>query len=93
VTDESFIVKTTRVKDIITLEQTLRDTDEAAGGIILMPCNPTYQILGIHIKSDKPQPGINFCTWELLTAVMGLHLIKFIPSVVKGHSGCMSTII
>jgi hypothetical protein len=49
-----------------------------------MPLNSTEQVLGIHIKSDKPQPCINSYTWELLlTAVVGLHIVKFLPSAVK----------
>jgi hypothetical protein len=59
VTDRSFTLKTTGAKDIITSEQTLRDAGEGAGGIIPMPRNPTDQVLGLHIKSDKPQPGTN----------------------------------
>jgi hypothetical protein len=93
VTDGSFTVKTTGAKDIITPEQTLWDASEGAGGIVLMPRNPTNQVLGLHIKSDKLQPGMNAYTWELLTAVVGLHLVKFMPRPVKGHSDCMSAII
>jgi hypothetical protein len=65
VTDGSFTVKTTGAMDIITSEQTLRDAGEGTGGIVLVPRNPTDQVLGIHIKSDKPQPGMNAYTWEL----------------------------
>jgi hypothetical protein len=48
-----------------------------------MPRNPTDQVLGIHIKSDKPQPDMNAYTWDLLTSVVGLHIVKFMPSAVK----------
>jgi hypothetical protein len=85
VTDGSFTVKTIGARDIITSEQTLLDAGEGAGGIILMPRNPTDQVLVLHIKSDKPQPGMNAYTWELLTAVVGLHLTKY--------SDCVSVII
>jgi hypothetical protein len=88
-----FLVRTTEAKDIVTLEQTLRDAGEEARGIILMPCYPTDQVLGLQIKSDKPQSGMNAYTWKLLTAVVRLHLTKYKPSAVKGHSDCMSAII
>jgi hypothetical protein len=58
-----------------------------------MPHNLTDQVFGIHIKSNKPQPCMNAYTWELLTAVVGLHLAKFISSSVKGHANSMSAII
>jgi hypothetical protein len=45
-----------------------------------MPRNSTEQVLGFHNKSDKPQPGINAYKWELLTAVVRLHIVKFMPS-------------
>jgi hypothetical protein len=93
VTDGSFTVKTTGARDIITSEQTLQDAGEGAGGIMIMPCNPTDQVLCLHIKSDEPQPGINAYTWELLAAAVGLHTMKFMPSAVKGFSDCMSAII
>ena len=92
VTDGSFTVKTSGAKDIITSEQTLRDAGQGAGGIVLMPRFPTENVMGLHIKSDKPQPGMNAYTWELLTAVVGLHLAKYMPSLVMGHSDCMSAI-
>jgi hypothetical protein len=76
VTDGSFTVKTTGAKDIITQEHTLWDACLEAGGIVLMPHNPTDQVLGLHIKNDKPQPGINTLTWEPLTAVVGLHIVR-----------------
>jgi hypothetical protein len=60
---------------------------------VLMPCNPTDQLFVIHIKSNKPQPNTNAYTWELLTAVVGLHLAKFMPSAVKGNTNCISAII
>jgi hypothetical protein len=72
VTDGSFTVKTTGARDIITLEQTIQDACEGARGIILMPYNSTDQVLGLQIKSDKPQAGMNAYTWELLAAVVGL---------------------
>jgi hypothetical protein len=85
VTYWSFTVKITGASDIITLEQTFRDAGEGAGeGIILMPRNPTDQVLGIHIKSNKTQLGINAYTLELLTAVVGLNLVMFMPREVKG---------
>jgi hypothetical protein len=93
VTDGSFTVKTTGAKDTIISEQILRNAGEGTGGIVLMPRNPINQVLDIHIKSDKPQPGMNAYTWELLTRVVGLQIMKFMPSTVKGHSDCMSAII
>jgi hypothetical protein len=45
---------TTEADDIITSEQTLRDIGKEVGGIILVPRNPTDQVLGLNIKSDKP---------------------------------------
>jgi hypothetical protein len=75
-------VKTTGAKNIITSEQTLRFASERAEVIIIIPRNLTGQVLGLHIKSDKPQPGTNVYTWELLTAVMGLHLTIYMPSAV-----------
>jgi hypothetical protein len=36
---------------------------------------------------------MNAYTWELPTAVVGRHLANLMPSVVKGHSDCMSAII
>jgi hypothetical protein len=93
VTYGSFTVKTTSAKDIITSEQTFRDAGEGTGVIILMPRNPTDQVLGLHIKSDKPQPGMNAYNLELLTAVVGLYLTKYVPSAVKGYSDCMGAII
>jgi hypothetical protein len=93
VTDGSLTVKTTGARDIITSKQTLRDAGKGAGDIKLMPCNPTDQVLGLHSKSDKPQPGMNAYTWELLAAVVGLHTMKFMPSTVKSFSDCMSAII
>jgi hypothetical protein len=93
VSEGSFTVKTTGARDIITSEQTLRDADKGAGGIVLMPHNSTNQVLGIHNESDKPQTGIHTYTWELLTAVVGLYLVRFMPSSVKEHSACMSAII
>ena len=93
VTDGSFTVKTNGAKDIITSEQTLRDAGEGAGGAVLWPRYPTDQVLGIHIKSDKPQRGMSAYSWELLSAIVGLHVTKFMPSSVKGHSDCMSSII
>jgi hypothetical protein len=42
---------------------------------------------------DTPQPGINAYTWEPLTVVMGLDIVKFMPSTVRGHSDCISAII
>jgi hypothetical protein len=73
VTDGSFTVNTTGAKDIISSEQTLRDAGEGTRGIVLFSRHPTDQVLGLYMKSDKPQPGMNAYTWELLTAVMGLH--------------------
>jgi hypothetical protein len=61
-TDGYFTVKTSGTKDIITSKQNLRDAGKGAGGIILMPRNPTDQVLGLHIKIDKPQPGMNAYT-------------------------------
>jgi hypothetical protein len=61
--------------------------------ILLVPCNPTDQLLGLHIKRGKPQPGMNAYTLELLAVVVGLHTMWFMPSVVKGFSDCMSAII
>jgi hypothetical protein len=58
-----------------------------------MSCNPTDQVFVIYIKSDKPQPDTNAYTWELLTAVVGLRLAKFMPSAVQGNTNCMSAII
>jgi hypothetical protein len=89
----SFTKKTTGAKYIITSKQTLWDTNEGVRGIELMLHNPTDEVLGLHIKSNKPQPGMNAYTWVILTAVVGLLLLKFMPSVVKGHSDCMSAII
>jgi hypothetical protein len=57
-----------------------------------MPHNPTDPVLVIHIKSDKFQPDMNAYTWKLLTVVVGLHLEKVMPSVLKGNSDCMSAI-
>jgi hypothetical protein len=89
----SFTVKTTGAKDIITSEQTLRNAGEGAGVIVLIPQNPTDQVLCIYIKTDKPQPGMIDYTWELLTTAVGLQLVKFMSNVVKGHPDCMSAII
>jgi hypothetical protein len=36
---------------------------------------------------------MNACIFERLTAVVGLHLLKFMPSAVKGHCDCISAII
>jgi hypothetical protein len=58
-----------------------------------MPRNPTKQVLGVHIKNNKPQPDMNAYTWKLLTTVVGLYQVKFMPSAVKGHSDYMSTIV
>jgi hypothetical protein len=82
-TDGSFTVKTAGAKDIIASKQTLRDAGEGTEGIELMPRNPTNMVLDLHIKSDKPQPGTNAYTWQLLTAVVRLHLVKFMPSSVR----------
>jgi hypothetical protein len=49
-----------------------------------MPRNLIDQVLGLNIKSENPQPGMNAYIWELLTAVVGLHTMKSMPSAVKG---------
>jgi hypothetical protein len=57
-----------------------------------VPRDFTDQVLGFHIKSDKPQPDMNAYTRELLTTMVRLHLVKFMPSAVKGHFDCISAI-
>jgi hypothetical protein len=92
-TDDLNCTKTTRAKDIMISEQTLRDAGVDAKIIVLISRNPTDQVLGIHIQSDKPQQGMNAYTRELLTAVLRLHLVKFKPSSVKGRTDRMVAIV
>jgi hypothetical protein len=57
-----------------------------------MPRNPHDPVLGFHVTSDQPLPGMGPYTWELLTQVVGLHLMKYMPTDVHGYSDCEAAI-
>jgi hypothetical protein len=81
-------VKTTGAKGIIASKQKVWDAGEGAECIVIISRNSTYQVLGIHIKNNKPKSGMNAYTWKLLPAVVGLHLVTFMPIAIRGHSDC-----
>jgi len=92
VTDGSFIVSTEGAKDIITPEQELRRKGRGSGGIAIMPRNPRHPVLGFHVRAATAQPGMNAYSWELLTQLVGLNIMKYLPHSVTAHSDCMSAI-
>ena len=94
-TDGSFTVQPRDTSDILTSETSLRDAGTGAGGIVFLPPgynsdSPTPN--GIRIVSDKPEPGMNAFTWELVTQLIGLHFTKHLTSPLVAISDCTSAI-
>jgi hypothetical protein len=91
-TDGSFRIKPRNTADILASEHDIKSASKGAGGIVIMPRNPHDPVLGFHVTSEHPLPGMCAYTWELLTQVVGLHLMKYMPNHVHGYSDCEAAI-
>lgn len=91
-TDGSYEAEPKSLADILTPEKTLRDQGKGAGGIVFIPHRKHLPTMGVRITSTQPEPGMNAFTWELLTQVIALHMIKYQPLYLPGFSDCTSAI-
>ena len=91
-TDGSFSAEPASMHDILTPESDLRDRGKGSGGIVFIPVDKSVEPLGVHINSDNPEPGMNAFTWELVTQLVALHMVKHLPPTVSGYSDCTSAI-
>ena len=91
-TDGAYSPLRPTAKDILTPESSLRDQGIGAGGIVFVPSDASAPPLMIRITSSHPEPGMNAYTWELVTQLVALHLAKFLPPSVTGHSDCLSAL-
>jgi hypothetical protein len=94
-TDGSFIITPKDSSDILTSESDLRDTGKGAGGIVFLPHGFNRDSSppdGIRITCDRPEPGMNAFTWELVTQLIGLHFAKHLPSPLVAISDCTGAI-
>jgi hypothetical protein len=94
-TDGSYIITPRDCSDILTSESNIRDTGKGAGGIVFLPPgfnrdSPSPN--GIRITCDRPEPGMNAFTWELVTQLIGLHFSKHIQSPLVAISDCTGAI-
>jgi hypothetical protein len=56
-----------------------------------MPPNPHDEVYSIHITSNSPEPGMNAFTWELVSQLIALQIMKHHPEAV-GYSDCTSAL-
>ena len=91
-TDGSFTIQPTSIRDILTPEAQLRDQGKGAGGIVLIPPEHSREATeAIRIISTMPEPGMNAFTWELLSQLVALTLMKHLPNI-DGYSDCTSAL-
>ena len=91
-TDGSFSANPDSAEDIIAPEADLRDRGKGSGGIVFIPEDKNAEPQGVHISSDNPEPGMNAFTWELVTQLVALHMVKHLPPTISGYSDCTSAI-
>ena len=91
-TDGSYKAETTGAQDVITSEAMLRDQGKGAGGIVFIPTDRHAPVHGVRITSNNPEPGMNAFTWELLTQLVAVHMVKHQRQDLPGYSDCTSAI-
>jgi hypothetical protein len=91
-TDGSFTTTMKNTADILADDRALQRVSHGSGGLAIIPQDPLHPVLGFHVKSATPQPGMTAYTWELVMQVVGLHMMKHMPSDVHGYSDCQSAL-
>jgi hypothetical protein len=75
-TNVSFKAEPDSAVDILHPESDLRDRGKGAGGIVFIPIQPNATVHGVRISSNKPDPGMNAFTWQMVTHLIVLYLVK-----------------
>ena len=91
-TDGSFTVQPQSMVDILTPEDLLRAQGKGSGGIVFVTPDPNRRPIAVRITSSSPEPGMNAYTWELVTQLVALQLMKHKPAHITGYSDCTSAI-